>query len=214
MRNSGMKGLILSGIVFMGLSVGDAMAQSCNPPCGPGQSCFSGCGTLIQGVSCVLFAADSGPVYLLDDYGGFVVGDRVEVTGCAEGCISICLQGNGCVFGNTIQACPEVLGRCCFIGFVFPPYICQEMTQEQCSHTVGGSWTAGATCATSCDTTLCITPGDANGDGIVNGSDVSAFVECMLIGFVSGGNCPCADMDGMNGLTPADIPLFVTALLS
>lgn len=191
-----------------------ASGQVCNPQCQPGQTCFSGCGTLFQGVSCVLFQADSGPVYLLSNSGGFVVGDRVEVTGCADSCINICLQGNGCVFNNTIVACPIGLGRCCFIGFVFPPYICQEMPQNQCASTVGGSWTAGATCATSCDTDLCITPGDANGDSVINALDIGAFVRCIVVGPVAGGNCPCAELDGVPGLTLGDVAVFVSALLA
>ena len=157
--------IAISSIVCLICSWGavPASGQVCNPPCQPGQTCFSGCGTIFQGVECLLFQADTGAVYLLDNHGGFNVGDRVEVTGCAEPCVTICQQGNGCVSGNTIASCPEVLGRCCFIGFVFPPYICQEMPQERCANTVGGIWTSGATCATPCDDTP---DTDSDDDGI------------------------------------------------
>ena len=66
---------------------------------------FSGCGTLFQGVECVLFRADDGSVYILDNLGSFVAGDRVRVVGTLDPvCLSICQQGNGCIQGNTITA--------------------------------------------------------------------------------------------------------------
>ncbi len=82
--------------------------------CGTGRSCLDGlecvteCGELVQGVECVLFLADSGGLFLLENLDGFNVGDRVEVTGCLDpGCINICLQGDGCIFQNTIGECPQ-----------------------------------------------------------------------------------------------------------
>ncbi len=77
-------------------------------PCAKGQECFTGCGELVQGVECVLFQADSGGLFLLEDLGAFNVGDRVEVTGCLDpACFSICLQGDGCIFQNSIADCVE-----------------------------------------------------------------------------------------------------------
>lgn len=67
---------------------------------------FEGCGTLIQGVECVLFDSDDFGVYILSNYGSFNVGDRVLVTGLIPpDCISFCMQGDGCIVDNTIVVC-------------------------------------------------------------------------------------------------------------
>ncbi|MGD8787741.1 MAG: DUF5818 domain-containing protein, partial [Phycisphaerales bacterium] len=69
---------------------------------------FDSCGTLIQGVECILFQADTGGLYLLDNLGSFEAGDRVRVCGVLNpDCISICMQGNGCIENNTISECDE-----------------------------------------------------------------------------------------------------------
>jgi hypothetical protein len=59
-------------------------------------------------------------------------------------------------------------------------------------------------------TQVCNCPGDLNGDGKKNGHDIQQFVGC----FMTGGNCSCADVDLANGVNLADIPAFVTNLLS
>lgn len=82
------------------LAHGDTIGP-CEPP--P----FEDCGNIVQGVECVLFEADTGGLYLLDDLGGFGVGDRVFVSGILDpDCFTICLEGDGCIFENTIGACP------------------------------------------------------------------------------------------------------------
>ena len=57
---------------------------------------------------------------------------------------------------------------------------------------------------------VCFCPGDLNGDGNKDGRDIQQFVACVL----AAGNCPCADVDQVNGLTLADVPVFVGDLLS
>jgi hypothetical protein len=59
-------------------------------------------------------------------------------------------------------------------------------------------------------TQVCYCPGDLTGDGKKDGRDIQLFVACVM----SGGNCSCADVDAMNGVTPADTALFVADLLS
>jgi hypothetical protein len=74
---------------------------------------FEGCGVLVQGVECVLFQADAGGLYLLENLDGFGVGDRVLVAGILDpDCFTICLEGDGCIFENTIEACLEVFTGC------------------------------------------------------------------------------------------------------
>lgn len=60
------------------------------------------CGTLVRGVTCVMFET-GGKQYYLADYGGFDIGDEVRVVGTVDpACITICLQGDGCIRGATV----------------------------------------------------------------------------------------------------------------
>ena len=67
---------------------------------------FDGCGTLVAGAECPLFQADNGGLFLVENLGGFNLGDYVRVVGTLDlGCITVCLQGNGCIRSNTISLC-------------------------------------------------------------------------------------------------------------
>ncbi len=66
----------------------------------------------------------------------------------------------------------------------------------------GGFW-AGAVPQCAC-------LGDMNSDGKRDGADISAFVGCVI----QGGSCVCADVNGMNGVTIADVTVFVADLLA
>ncbi len=66
----------------------------------------------------------------------------------------------------------------------------------------GGFWAAAVP--------QCACLGDMNSDGDRNGADISAFVGCVI----QGGSCVCADVNGMNGVTLADVTVFVTDLLA
>ena len=57
---------------------------------------------------------------------------------------------------------------------------------------------------------VCYCPGDLNADGKKDGGDIQQFVGC----FTAGGNCSCADVDLANGVSLADVPVFVNNLLS
>ena len=52
---------------------------------------------------------------------------------------------------------------------------------------------------------------DLNNDGLRNGEDIQAFVEC-LIG--AGSNCACADLDTNSVLNMTDVAAFVSGLLA
>ncbi|MCK4607736.1 MAG: hypothetical protein KAU35_10610 [candidate division Zixibacteria bacterium] len=73
---------------------------------------FHGCGRIVQGAECVLFLTDLGGLYLLDNYGGFTVGDRVCVSGILDpDCFSICMEEDACIVSVSIWAsCCEERG--------------------------------------------------------------------------------------------------------
>ena len=58
-------------------------------------------------------------------------------------------------------------------------------------------------------TNVCYCLADMNGDGKKNGVDIQQFVACLI----GGANCSCADADKANGVTLADVPVFVSDLL-
>lgn len=63
------------------------------------------CGTLVQGVECVLFEDDKGFLFQVENTGAFRVGDRVRIRGQFEqDCVTICQQVQGCFRDNTITA--------------------------------------------------------------------------------------------------------------
>jgi hypothetical protein len=66
---------------------------------------------------------------------------------------------------------------------------------------IGGFWPISQVC-------FCL--GDLNGDGKKDGRDVQQFVGCII----SAGNCSCADLDQANGVTIADVTMFVSDLLA
>ena len=67
---------------------------------------FELCGTLINGVECILFQAANGKKYILDNYGNFRPGDYIWVTGVYDpNCVSICMEGDGCIKDNEITSC-------------------------------------------------------------------------------------------------------------
>ena len=70
-------------------------------------STFNGCGTLVPGVTCpLLFQADGGGLFVLKSYGGFNIGDYVRVVGTLDPfCVTVCMEGNGCIIDNTISSC-------------------------------------------------------------------------------------------------------------
>ncbi len=78
------------------------------------QSDFESCGTLVTGVECVLFRADSNDQsYVIANRASFVAGDRVRVVGRLDAaCVSACQQGGGCIEENTIEACPPEVDAC------------------------------------------------------------------------------------------------------
>ena len=67
---------------------------------------FDDCGRLVQGMECVLFDSDHFGLYVLDEYGSYSVGDYVRVVGDLDPyCYTICMQGDGCIWVDTISEC-------------------------------------------------------------------------------------------------------------
>ncbi len=63
-------------------------------------------------------------------------------------------------------------------------------------------------------TPTCPCLGDINGDGILNGLDIIGLVRCLLGVPLPIDNCACADINGDNLVTVADIDLFVVLVLN
>jgi hypothetical protein len=122
--------ILLAALGLCPALAGPAAAQS-----------YDQCGRIVQGITCpLLFLDDQGALWLLDDYGSFGLDDLVRVSGTAEpGCITICNQGNGCIFGNTIGPCGPLGTAYCFCPTVAP---CGNTDASAgCANTTG----AGAT---------------------------------------------------------------------
>lgn len=71
---------------------------------------------------------------------------------------------------------------------------------------LGGFWAVAAFVPPP----ACVCPGDMNVDGLRNGRDIQKFASCL----VSGGDCACADVDAVPGLSFDDLTVFVTDLLN
>lgn len=99
------------------------------------------CGTLVRGVTCVMFET-GGKQYYLADYGGFDIGDEVRVVGTLDpSCITICLQGDGCIRGATVYD-PRVF-PCGTDLPNFPADICSEAASAALSGlAAAGLWLA------------------------------------------------------------------------
>lgn len=98
--------------------------------------CFDQCGVLVQGVECILFRSDNGELYAIENTGGHAVGEYVRVRGGLNPmCATFCMQGSGCIEGNTIEPClNQQLGACCSpllanpLGcIVTTPALCQQI---------------------------------------------------------------------------------------
>jgi len=63
-----------------------------------------------------------------------------------------------------------------------------------------------------CPVVSCACRGDLNGDTLVNGKDIARFAACVASG--GGAGCACADVNNAGGVTTADIPAMISALLS
>jgi len=73
---------------------------------------FDGCGTMIQGVECEMFSADSGGLFLLSTPISVAVGDRLHVVGAIDvTCISFCQQGP-CLNASLVEGCAPGVALC------------------------------------------------------------------------------------------------------
>ncbi|HVP10667.1 MAG TPA: hypothetical protein VMV94_05695, partial [Phycisphaerae bacterium] len=59
----------------------------------------------------------------------------------------------------------------------------------------------------------CAMAADVNGDGLVNGGDIEAFLDCILSGDTPTGNCRCGDFTGDLVVNLDDVGWFVQFLL-
>ena len=84
----------------------------------PGGGDFDDCGLLVQGPVCVMFQADGGGTYYVEDLTVFQPGDRVRVSGGLFSQPAVCLPPqctgmyDGCILGNTIEPCVSAVFFC------------------------------------------------------------------------------------------------------
>lgn len=96
--------------------IAGAIDPGCVSTCQEGDGCLSVtrvthcdgdiavCGTLVQGVECVLLRDDRGTLFALDDLGGFRVGDRVRVSGTfTSDRASVCQQESGAIVNAALR---------------------------------------------------------------------------------------------------------------
>lgn len=57
------------------------------------------------------------------------------------------------------------------------------------------------------------THGDLNGNGIIDGDDLQAFVNCVVVGATPGGDCDCANVDGLCGVDSGDVVAYANVLI-
>lgn len=83
-----------------------ASASAANANTSLNPSPYEGCGTLIQSGSCVLYQADNGNTYNLNEgTAGFPVGAFLHIIGTQSPCASDC-SSNACIFDvTTIESC-------------------------------------------------------------------------------------------------------------
>lgn len=179
-------------------------AVPCPFSCPPGMECFRGCGTLVSGVECVLFEADSGGRFLLANLGDFSVGDRVHVAGCRDpDCTTVCMEGNGCIVGNTIAPCGTVCGGIAGIPCDDPNEFCKFPTDTCGSADIFGVCTPIPTGCPRVWDPVC------GCDGVTYGNECEADAAGMSIahrGECETGAC-CADMGGI----PTPLPVCFEA---
>ncbi len=73
---------------------------------------FDGPGTVVLGAECLLFASDTGGVFVLQNAPDAMAGDYLWVTGIVEfGCISTCQQGDGCLTAKSVAPAYKGCGK-------------------------------------------------------------------------------------------------------
>lgn len=117
-----MKRIFAATLLVWTLTVSIGHAQGSFP--------FEGCGQLKAGVEagCVLFEIAGGTSFLIYETGGFQVGDSVYVSGTVDPtCISICMQGMGCIYPDYIESCDTNIDEC---GVLVPSIECPLFETE------------------------------------------------------------------------------------
>ncbi len=141
-------------------------------PCG---SQFSGCGSLIQDGACVLFQADTGSTFVLDQTHTFVVGDRVQVTGTVNpSCATGCSPSTGCITVGTIESCSSQFSSC---GTLIQRGACVDFIADRggtfALETLGGFAVGDRVRIAGVLDTTCVPPCEP-ADGCVHGNTIES----------------------------------------
>lgn len=141
----------LLGVIVASLLCSGAGAEP------PQAANFDGCGVLVQSGLCVLFQADNGNTYLLENgNGSFGVGDYIHVTGDEHPCLSSCFASACITTTAPLSLCiSDPSTAFCFGDGNGGPCPCGNngSTGQGCANSsgVGGSMTAFGTDSVSSD---------------------------------------------------------------
>ncbi len=156
--------------------------------------------------------------------GGIWIGPGTTCTNqpCEAG--ACCLSSGGCLEGIQVEC--NVAGGLftpgevcspdpCGVGACCGGANCTEETFFDCEFVGKDHQGVGTTCLPN-PCAICATcAGDTSGDNNLSGLDVGSFTQCFIdaAGGPPTATCTCADMDGSDDMTAADIDLFVAELL-
>lgn len=124
------------------LLIAGLSASVCGQEQQDGPRTIDECGVLVRGTECVLFEGAGGR-YVLPSAGNFRVGDAVRVVGTVDPtCITICMEGDGCIRGAVLYD-PAVLP----CGTKIPDFpgdlisgVCSSVSAALLTITVAGLW--------------------------------------------------------------------------
>lgn len=140
---------------------------------------FVASGTMIQGGECLLFEADGGKQYVLDNTDGLEAGDEVTVIGQLDpGCATTCNAGGGCINaaivvpnGDDVDSCGRIVaGAECPLFQAdgsFGTYVLDQYAGFGVGARVRVTGKIESNCITTC----------MQGDGCIHVTQISACLE-------------------------------------
>lgn len=185
----------------------------------------------------LIFRSAGGPIVTAIDVTGLGTAGVVLTSGRIEG-FTIRGASGGVVYSNAgggieVPSGTPMIRQCVLRDNILPngflgggvfvhngasPTIQNSVFCNNSPQNIWGPYTngGGISFPASCPAFVaCLTDhGDVNGDGVVNGRDVTSFIECHLSGSTSFGDCDCADIVADGSINAVDVQAFVGLLVS